>query len=130
MNGKAPPGPAMLLFVYGTLMRGEVAHDRLARAAFVDEHVTAPRFTLYALGWYPGAAAGGSTAIAGELYRVDAALLDELAGYEGEEYDAVEIPTSHGEAWMYVYRGAPGDVIVSGCWRKHTGTGRGHAPLS
>lgn len=120
----------VLLFVYGTLMRGEVAHSRLAGAAFVDEHLTEPRFTLYAIDWYPGAALGGATSVVGELYRVDAALLDELHLYEGDGYEVVDIPTPHGPAVMYVYRGAATHVIASGSWRKHTGTGRGHAPLS
>ncbi len=47
-----------LLFVYGTLKRGCRNHRHLAGQAFVGPARTAPGFTLYDLGGYPGIAAG------------------------------------------------------------------------
>jgi gamma-glutamylcyclotransferase (GGCT)/AIG2-like uncharacterized protein YtfP len=113
-----------LIFVYGTLLRGEVNHHLLGRAEYLGEHRSEPRFTLFALGAYPGAAPGGHTAIAGELYRVgDAGFtrLDRLEDYP-RLYQRLLIASPHGRAWIYVYRGRLRDrpVIPSGDWRDLT----------
>jgi gamma-glutamylcyclotransferase (GGCT)/AIG2-like uncharacterized protein YtfP len=110
-----------LVFVYGTLLRGEVNHGLLADAKLLGPHRTEPRFTLYRLGAYPGLAAGGGTAVHGEVYRVtDAGLrvLDQLEDYP-RLYDRELIPTPYGRAWVYVYRGRLRDrePIRSGDWR-------------
>jgi gamma-glutamylaminecyclotransferase len=70
-----------LLFVYGTLMRGELNHALLAGASFRGPGRTLPRFELVDLDAYPAMVSGGSAAVAGELYEVDDAVLaavDEL----------------------------------------------------
>lgn len=109
------------VFVYGTLLRGGVNHRLLAGAELLGPHRTEPCFTLFRLGAYPGLARGGSTAVAGEVYRVDAAdlaRLDRLEEYP-RLYDRVLIPTAYGRAWVYLYRGPIGNrpVIHSGDWR-------------
>jgi gamma-glutamylcyclotransferase (GGCT)/AIG2-like uncharacterized protein YtfP/organic hydroperoxide reductase OsmC/OhrA len=110
-----------LVFVYGTLLRGEVNHHLLERADWVGEHRTEPRFSLVRLGPYPGLIAGGHTAVLGELYRVDQAglgALDVLEEYP-RLYDRRLIRTRFGRAWTYLYRGSVRDrpLIPSGDWR-------------
>ena len=109
------------VFVYGTLLRGEVNHGLLADAGFVGTHRTEPCFTLYALGGYPGLVGGGRTAISGEVYRVNQAglcMLDRLEDYP-RLYLRRLIQTRFGRAWVYLYRGVVKDraVIESGDWR-------------
>jgi gamma-glutamylcyclotransferase (GGCT)/AIG2-like uncharacterized protein YtfP len=119
------------VFVYGTLLRGQVNHGLLARAQFgarfLGSHRTEPRFTLFLLGAYPGLVAGGSTAVLGEVYRVnDAGLraLDRLEDFP-RLYDRTLVQTPYGRAWVYLYRGGVGDrpVIASGDWRALASTG-------
>ena len=120
------------VFVYGTLLRGEVNHHLLAAARFLGEHRTEPRFTLLVLGAYPGLAPGGDTAVHGEVYAVDATglhRLDQLEDYP-RLYDRRRIPTAYGSAWVYLYRGSRQDRIclAQGDWRTHSRGGlRGSA---
>ncbi|MCA9542465.1 MAG: gamma-glutamylcyclotransferase, partial [Myxococcales bacterium] len=83
-----------VVFVYGTLRRGEVSHHLLRGARFVDTTRTAPCFTLYQIDWYPALVARGQTSVVGELYVVDEALLARLDEYEGcpESYARPLIP--------------------------------------
>lgn len=109
------------VFVYGTLLRGEVNHHRLTGAEFLGGCRTEPCFTLFNLGAYPGLARGGRTAITGEVYRVDGAglrHLDRLEDYP-RLYDRQLIATPFGRAWVYLYRGDLGGrpVIRGGDWR-------------
>jgi gamma-glutamylcyclotransferase (GGCT)/AIG2-like uncharacterized protein YtfP len=113
-----------LVFVYGTLLRGEVNHRLLAGARFLGAHRSEPCLTLYRLGAYPGAVRGGRTAVSGELYRVDSAtlrLLDRLEDYP-RLYTRGTLGTPEGVAWIYLYRGRVGGrpVIASGDWRDLT----------
>ena len=57
------------VFVYGTLLAGEVNHHLLAGAELRGTHRTQPSFTMFSLGAYPGVARVGSTSIVGEVYR-------------------------------------------------------------
>lgn len=112
------------VFVYGTLLRGEVNHGLLADAELLGVHRTEPRFTLYRLGAYPGLSGAGGTAVRGEVYRVNDAglkVLDRLEDYP-RLYDRILIPTPYGRAWVYVYRGrlAGRQPIGSGDWRDVT----------
>ena len=113
-----------LVFVYGTLLRGEVNHHLLSTAEYVGDHKTEPCFTLFVLGAYPGVAPGGDTAITGEVYRVDAAVMRQLDRLEDYPrlYDRRLIPSPFGRTWIYVYRGRIRDrpVIPSGDWRDLT----------
>jgi gamma-glutamylaminecyclotransferase len=81
------------VFVYGTLLRGEVNHHLLAQAEYLGSHRTAACFSLYLLRAYPGAVRGGTSAIQGEVYGVDRAglrRLDRLEDYP----DALRPPTA------------------------------------
>ncbi|MBK1718884.1 gamma-glutamylcyclotransferase family protein [Thiocystis violacea] len=105
------------LFVYGTLRRGEVNHFRLDGAEWLGAHRTRPCFTLFLVGAYPGLTLGGSTPIVGEVYALDSACLrriDRLEDYP-RLYDRRLIPTSHGRAWIYLYRGRlDGRAVIQG----------------
>ncbi len=109
-----------LVFVYGTLRRGQRNHYMLRSSSFLGLHVTEPGYTMLDLGTYPGVVGGGHCAITGELYRITAttlATLDELEDYP-DRYDRVVFATEHGRAWIYLYRHQTGSerIIVCGDW--------------
>jgi gamma-glutamylcyclotransferase (GGCT)/AIG2-like uncharacterized protein YtfP len=112
------------VFVYGTLLRGQVNHHLLAGAVCLGPHQTAPAFTLYKLGTYPGLVRGGVTAVAGEVYRIDGATLRRLDALEEYPrlYGRLLIPTPYGGTWVFHYRGEVEgrSVIRSGDWRDLT----------
>lgn len=68
----------MLVFVYGTLRRGESNHHFMDGAEFVAEATTEPEFTMVTFGGYPAILEGGATAIAGEVYRITLPILARL----------------------------------------------------
>lgn len=115
-------GSPCRLFVYGTLRRGECNHTLLGAAPFLGPCRTAGRYTLFNLGRYPAAMVGGRTAIVGEVYALNKALLarlDRLEDYP-REYIRACIATPYGPAWIYLYRWPPAPetpVIFSGDWR-------------
>ena len=71
-----------VVFVYGTLMRGEHHHDVIEAARFVGEARTLPAYDFVLIDYYPALIPGGSRAIQGELYEVDAATLAALDALE------------------------------------------------
>ena len=86
MSGvETAPAPGALLFVYGTLKRGGSNHGWLEGQIFLGPARTAPGFTLYSLGKYPGlvADAADRDGVVGELWSVDAACLARLDAFEG-----------------------------------------------
>jgi gamma-glutamylcyclotransferase (GGCT)/AIG2-like uncharacterized protein YtfP len=109
-----------LVFVYGTLRRGEHFHQLLAGARYLGTHTTPPAYTMVHLGSYPGVIATGSSCIAGEVYAVDQQTLRRLDELEHcpRHYDRARIATPFGAAWVYLYRECTGDepVIDSGDW--------------
>jgi gamma-glutamylaminecyclotransferase len=74
-----------LVFVYGTLKRACSNHHYLSDQKFVGEARTAPGFTLYALGGFPGMVAkpDDREGVLGEIWSVDADALVRLDGLEG-----------------------------------------------
>src|SRR5580700_10044401 len=74
-----------ILFVYGTLKRGQKSHHYIADQEFLGTATTMPLYRLYALGWHPGMVldADNGLEVAGELYAVDDATLGKLDVYEG-----------------------------------------------
>jgi gamma-glutamylcyclotransferase (GGCT)/AIG2-like uncharacterized protein YtfP len=124
---RSPPRttPPALLFVYGTLMRGEALHPVLARVArFVASgHV---RGRLVSFGRWPGLYEGAGR-VRGELYRLrDLAQLrvvdEKEEGYNFVRRRAlVTLPRGRRvRAWVYRCTGPRGTAtpIPSGDWRR------------
>lgn len=112
-----------LVFVYGTLMRGERANDFLSDADFAGEAVLRD-YAMYDLGSYPGIVARKGEAVLGELYYVDDATLKRLDEYEGEgslyHRIPVQVRTSDGEdadalAYLYAHQ-VNGNRLVRSRW--------------
>jgi gamma-glutamylaminecyclotransferase len=118
-------GNRLRVFAYGTLQRGEHNHRLLETARYVGPARTARAFTLYDLGPFPALVAGGSTAVLGEVYEVDAETLERLDHLEGTPrfYQRVAIPLELGAVVeAYVQRldqVRRQRVIASGNWRDH-----------
>jgi gamma-glutamylcyclotransferase (GGCT)/AIG2-like uncharacterized protein YtfP len=77
----ARPGTRQLLFVYGTLLRGEANHALLRGSRFVGETATAAGFELLALGDYPAMVKSLRGTVQGELFEVtdpELAAIDRL----------------------------------------------------
>lgn len=94
-----------LLFVYGTLKRGQPNHHFLAGALFLGEDQTRPEFTMYDLGAFPGVVAGGSSSISGELYELDDSTLarvDRLEGHPSFYERTSNILVSGRTCWIYL----------------------------
>ena len=97
-----------LLFVYGSLKRGMANHGQLQKAAWVGR-TRLDGLALYDLGPFPMAIACSEpgSAIEGELYRVNAALLEQLDRFEVAPrlYQRELHRLNSGEAvWVYVGR--------------------------
>ena len=123
-----PPGSRLeparerhLVFVYGTLKRGETNHHWLEGASWQGE-TELNGVVLHDLGPFPMAVVGEGTAI-GEVYAVESsglARLDELEGYP-RLYDRQMLSLGDGRrAWVYLgrprqVRHAP--VVAGGLWR-------------
>ena len=74
-----------LVFVYGTLKRGDVRSGSLVGAAFLGEAVTEPGYRMYNCGSYPGLIAvdADGVAIRGEVYDIWPECLARLDDVEG-----------------------------------------------
>ena len=71
-----------MLFVYGTLLSGETSHALLDGAVALGPARTVAAFDLFELGPYPGLVAGGTTAIAGEVYELTVTHLAAIDVHE------------------------------------------------
>src|SRR5262249_33200892 len=71
------------IFVYGSLLRGLVNHDKLEGALFLREAATEPAFELVDLGAYPALVRGGRQSISGELSAPPPKQPPELDAFEG-----------------------------------------------
>lgn len=85
-----------VVFVYGTLKRGQSNHALLARQTFLGEARTGPGVTLYSLGEFPGMVRDpyDTAGVVGEIWSVDAnclARLDEFEGVPEGLYERVRI---------------------------------------
>jgi gamma-glutamylcyclotransferase (GGCT)/AIG2-like uncharacterized protein YtfP len=114
------PQERQLVFVYGTLKRGEKNHHWLEGASWQGE-AELSGVLLHDLGPFPMAVIGEGTAI-GEVYGVEEhglARLDELEGYP-RLYDRQMLSLNDGrQAWVYLgrlrqVRHAP--LVVGGSW--------------
>jgi len=102
--------PGTILFVYGTLKRGQRSHQLLAGQRFLGSARTLPRYRLYDCGRYPALVADPEhgRAIQGELWLVDDETLRRLDILEGTPilYTLlpVELEGQTGPAWTYIYQ--------------------------
>jgi len=109
------------IFVYGTLRCGQRNHHLLRNTAYLGLHRSDPVFIMLHLGAFPGVVRGGSTAIVGEVYRVNPATLRTLDVLEDYPvlYTRERIATPYGPAWVYLYQGGErGHRITNGDWCK------------
>jgi gamma-glutamylcyclotransferase (GGCT)/AIG2-like uncharacterized protein YtfP len=108
------------VFVYGTLRRGESHAHLMQGATCLGPHITEPCYTLCDLDEYPAAVSWGVTAIRGEVYEVDDALLRRLDEYEEfpKVYNRRLIHTPYGGAWIYLMLAPPAMacIIAHGDW--------------
>jgi gamma-glutamylcyclotransferase (GGCT)/AIG2-like uncharacterized protein YtfP len=116
------PRTDMLIFVYGTLRRGEPNHGELRHARFVSHAATLPKYELVDMGAYPALVEGGKTAVQGELYEVEDALLAHLDIFEDVPtlYERKPIAIRNGQAMAYVMRHEQtrrAARIATGDWR-------------
>ncbi|MDA0128899.1 gamma-glutamylcyclotransferase [Vibrio sp. MarTm2] len=108
-----------LLFVYGTLRKGQSNQSFLDSAEFLGQHETLPEYALYDLGAYPAVTAGHRS-IVGEVYLIDddtLAKIDELEDVP-VEYRREQIDTPFGRAWIYLYQDTSqlDSLLASGDW--------------
>ena len=97
-----------LVFVYGTLMKGQANHRLLRDESYLGE-ATLDGYDMYDLGYFPGIVPGTGT-VRGELYRVvtvELLSLDVLEG-QGTLYSRETVPVrledgSAVDAFVYVY---------------------------
>lgn len=123
------PQREILVFVYGTLMRGEHNHGLLFGSRFVSTSFTQPEFELVNLGDFPalipaeGEDAG--FAICGEVYAVDKMILEILDEVEDHPrfYRRVPVELADGllvQAYILSqHQAAFYPRIESGDWRQH-----------
>lgn len=126
---------AVLVFVYGTLQRGEVNHAQMAGCRWLGQ-AELRGLALYDLGPFPMAVptADAGSRLHGELYAVNAEQLARLDRFEGAPrlYERQRHRLSDGRA-VWVYVGRPRQVrhvrrLPSGRWRgtpSQTGAGLG-----
>ncbi|UZE97290.1 gamma-glutamylcyclotransferase family protein [Alkalimarinus alittae] len=116
-------GNDFLVFVYGTLRKGESNDALLQEAESLGFYETESEYTMFDLGYFPAVTPSGKTSISGELYRVDqqtAKNLDQLEGYPSY-YDRIQITTPMGDAWIYVIHHLTEDYdeVEKGDWVKY-----------
>lgn len=118
------PDCDLLVFVYGSLRRGQANHHQLQGASHQGD-ARLSGLALYDLGPFPMAVAstGPSQPLQGELYRVEPELLAALDRFEGVPrlYQRRAWPLNDDQrVWVYVGRQQQvrhGLLIASGCWQ-------------
>ena len=112
-----------LVFVYGSLQRGERNHRMMAGAHLLRLAKTVPAFELFDLGSFPAMVACGTGQVLGEVYEVEPDLLDRLDIFEGVPalYERHTIALEDGsEADAYLMRQARlgrARRITNGNWK-------------
>jgi gamma-glutamylcyclotransferase (GGCT)/AIG2-like uncharacterized protein YtfP len=117
-----------LVFVYGTLRKGEHNAHVLGDSAYCGKSSTAPDYILLHLGGFPAivpAPAGAGVSIVGEVYECDAQTmrdLDRLEGCPSFYYrEQITLPDNGDQVWVYILnqddRPACYPAIKSGDWR-------------
>jgi gamma-glutamylcyclotransferase (GGCT)/AIG2-like uncharacterized protein YtfP len=113
--------PPCLLFVYGSLKRGQANHCELADARFLATARTVPAFALRELDGYP-LLVPGQRAIEGELYEIARSSLVAIDEFEGDAYERRLIPLEGGSLAIAYLARAPeaGAPVTLDSW---AGTG-------
>lgn len=131
MDSNGPRDSGGLVFVYGSLKRGQPEHRQLGGSPCCGE-AQLRGLALYDLGPFPMAVASTDpqTLLHGELYQLTHAQLEQLDRFEGAPrlYERQRWPLADGRT-VWVYVGRPQQVrhvpqLTSGLWR-----GRGLAAL-
>ena len=107
-----------IVFVYGTLKKGECQSYVMEYSLFLGEAKTEPVYTLFHNNSYPTLIEGGNTAVKGEMYLVSDDTLRELDIIEGVEYglykrDTVKIAGCK-DVIAYFYLGKTESLIPAG----------------
>lgn len=112
------------MFVYGTLKRGQSAHDLMEGSKFLGEMSTHPRYSLYNMGGFPGMGEGKEAGgVHGELFEVDEDCLWRVDRYEGAPHlfkrAVIELADgTKAEAYMFNRSLAGRPRIKSGVWNE------------
>lgn len=121
------------LFVYGTLMRGEINHRFLRLCRRLGDARTEPGFELADLGTFPALVATGSGVVVGELYEVDEATLRRLDSFEDVPNlyvrRAIRVLGPAGREWLAFAYLMPASA-VAGCPRIASGSWRTPRPAT
>ena len=99
------------LFVYGTLMKGQRAHDLLGNSKYLGK-ATLKGYRKMDLIYYPGIVKDKNSIVEGEVYEVDEHTKQRVDVYEGEGYlfkcVDVEIElvgsTMHAKVYEYILK--------------------------
>ena len=110
---------SILLFVYGTLMRGQHANYMLEGCEYLGRYKL-DGYVLYDLGSFPAIRPTDDEGyyVPGELYSIPLSKLPELDRYEGSGYlyTRTGLEVSNGsekvKAWVYVYNTEPDAPII------------------
>lgn len=117
-----------LIFVYGTLKRGQGNHSVMGQSKFLRIFITEPKYTMYSNGGFPYVCEGGETAIHGEIFQVetpeDSARINRLEGYNGIPghkdntfYDVTFLETPVGTVEMFVSKKKHNlPIVKNGIW--------------
>ncbi|MBJ95723.1 MAG: gamma-glutamylcyclotransferase [Rickettsiales bacterium] len=85
-SSQIDPSRKTLLFVYGTLLRGQRNHHFLGGSEFIAAVRTAPVYRLVSLGSFPALREAGNHSIPGELYAVSNTVLLRCDALEGHPH--------------------------------------------
>lgn len=124
-----------LVFVYGTLRKGQHNASVLGASPYRGDARTARDYRLLHLGGFPAivpvARPGAGAAIVGEVYECDARTMRDLDRLEGapDFYYRTQVTLDTGDqAWIYILNrdndNAAYPVIPSGDWLDKTGCDR------
>lgn len=112
-----------LLFVYGTLKRGQSNEFRMGDSECLGPVRTLPIYRLYSLGWHPGMVLDreNGLAVEGELWSVDTETIGKLDEFEGSPHyfrrENVALADIVGDVEAYMYQGElPTEVPTGNTW--------------
>lgn len=118
-------GKSHTLFVYGTLMQGQPAHNLLKDAVYSRRYILHDH-TMVDLGAYPGIVRKKNEVVLGEVYFVSPEMMTEMDRYEDEGNlylrREVRVESEHGDlcAEVYLYNRSTQGCLECSCWQpKH-----------